>query len=69
MMFAVGVVGCARENDVLGLELEQWTQALKKRGIKLSRPKPEYMCLNGTPLGNDKMRSDQLPQATEFTYM
>ena len=27
------------------------------------------MCLNGTPLGNVKMQSDQLPQITEFKYL
>ncbi len=52
MMFADDVVLCAREKDVLELELEQWRDALEKRGMKLSRAKTEYniMCLNGTPL-------------------
>ena len=63
------VVLCAREKDVLGLELEQWREALEKRGMKVSRAKTEYMCLNGTPLGSVKMQSAQLPQVTEFKYL
>ena len=69
MMLVDDVVLCARGTDVLELELEQWTEALAKRGMKLSRAKTEYMCLNGTPLGNVKKQSDQLPQVTEFKYL
>ena len=57
MMFADDVVLCAREKDVLELELEQWREALEKRGMKVSRAKPEYMCLNGTPLGSVMMQA------------
>ena len=64
MMFADDVVLCAREKYVLELELEQWREALEKRGVKVSRAKTEYMCLNGTPLGSVKMQSSQLPQVT-----
>ena len=42
MMFADDVVLCAREKDVLELELEQWREALEKRGMKVSRAKTEY---------------------------
>ena len=69
MMFADDVVLCAREKDVLELELEQWVEALEKRGMKVFRAKTEYMCLNGTPLGNVKMQAAQLPQDTEFKYL
>ena len=51
MMFADDVVLCAREKDLLELELEPRREALEKRGIKVSRAKTEYMCLNETPLG------------------
>ena len=49
MMFADDVVLCARETDVLELELEQWREAWGKRDVKVSKAKTEYMCLNGTP--------------------
>ena len=69
MMFADDVVLCARDKDVLELELEQWREDLEKRGMKVSRAHTEYMCLNGTPLGSVNMQSAQLPQVTEFKYM
>ena len=69
MMFADNVVLCAREKDELELELEQWRESLEKRGMKASRAKTEYMCLNGTPLGSVNMQSAQLPQVTEFKYL
>ena len=37
IMFAGDVVLCAREKDVLELELEQWREALEKRGMKVPR--------------------------------
>ena len=43
--------------------------SLEKRGVKVSRAKPEYMCLNGTPLGSVKMQSAKLPQVIEFKYL
>ena len=33
-MFAVDVVLCAREKDVLGLELEQWREALNSHDLR-----------------------------------
>ena len=69
MMFADDVVLCTKEKYVQDLELEQWREALEKRGMKVSRAKTECMCLNGTPLGSVKMQSDQLPQVTEFKYL
>ena len=37
MMFPDDVVLCAREKDVLELELEQWREALEKIGMKVPR--------------------------------
>ena len=69
MLFADDVVLCAREKYVLEMELEQWREALEKRGMKVSRAKTGYMCLHGTPLGSVKMQSAQLPQIIEFKYL
>ena len=69
MMFADDVVMCSREKDVLEVELEQGREALEKRGMKLSRAKTVYMCLNGTPSASVNMQSAQLPQVTEFKYL
>ena len=40
-MFPDDVVLCTREKDVLELELEQWREALEKRGMKVSRGKTD----------------------------
>ena len=48
---------CAKEKDVLEFEVEQWREAWEKRGMKVSRAKTEYMCLNGTPLASVHMPS------------
>ena len=69
MMLADDVVLCAREKCVLERQLEQWREALEKRGMKVSRAKTEYICLNGTPVGSVKMQSAQLPQAIDFKYL
>ncbi len=42
MMFADDVLLCAREKDMAELELGQWSEALEKRGTKVSRAKTEY---------------------------
>ena len=68
-MFADDVVLCSREKDVLELELEQGRKALEKRGMKLSRAKTVYMCMNGTPSASVNMQSVKLPQVTEFKYL
>ena len=60
---------CCAQDEELELELEQWREAWEKRGMKVSRAKTEYMCLNGTPLASVDMQSAQLPQVTEFKYL
>ena len=63
MMFADDVVQCAREKDVVELELEQWREGLEKRGMKVSRARTEYIqCLNGTPLGSVHIYICNLPK-------
>ena len=49
--------------------LQQWREALEKRGMKVSVAKKEYMCLIATPTGSIKMQSAQLTQVTEFKYL
>ena len=69
MMFADDVVLCATEKDILELELEQWSEAMEKRGVEVSRAQTEYMCLNGRPLVIVHMQSAQLSQVTEFKHL
>ena len=50
------VVLCAREKDVLEVELEQWGAFLEKIGTKVYRGNTEYTCLNGKPAGSVNMQ-------------
>ena len=45
IMFADDVVLCARYKNVLELELDQWREALEKRGIKMLRANTEHTCV------------------------
>ena len=67
MMFADDVVLCVWEKYVLELELEQWREALEKRGMKVLRATTAYMCLNGTPLGSVHMQSAQYAATRQET--
>ena len=69
MMFADDVVLCAREKEDREVQLEQWREALEKRGMKMSRAKTQYTCLNGTPPASVMMQTAQLPQVTELKYL
>ena len=62
-------MGTGERRAGVGLELEQWREALEKRELKVSRAKIEYMCLNGTSLRSVHSQSAQLPQVTEFKYL
>ena len=50
--------------------LESWMYALERRGMKVSRSKTEYLCING---GNDnetvKMEDAEVPRVKEFKYL
>ena len=50
LSLADDVVLCAREKDVLELELEQWMETFEKRGMKVSWAKTNCMCLDWAPL-------------------
>ena len=50
--------------------LESWKYALERRGMKVSRSKTKYLCING---GNDdetvKMEDTKVPRIKEFKYL
>ncbi|XP_047480633.1 uncharacterized protein LOC125033295 [Penaeus chinensis] len=69
MMFADDVVLCCEEKIELEEDLERWHDRLERRGMKVSRAKTEYMCLNGVSRGNIRMQDQQLPVVSEFRYL
>ena len=50
MLFADDIVICEETREEVEWRLESWRYALKRRGMKVSRSKTKYLCING---GND----------------
>ena len=46
MMFADNIVICSKSRQQLEENLERWRFTLERRGMKVSRSKTEYMCVN-----------------------
>ena len=59
-----------RDKEEVERRLESWRYALERRGMKVSRSKIEYLCING---GNDdetvKMEDIKVPRVKEFEYL
>ena len=69
MLFADDIVICEETREDVESKLESWRYALE-RGMKVSRSKTEYLCING---GNDdetvKMEDTKVPRVKEFKYL
>ena len=70
MLFADNIVICEETREEVERILESWKYALERRGVKASRSKIEYLCING---GNDdetvKMEDTKVPRVKEFKYL
>ena len=70
MLFADDIVICEETREEVEQRLESWKYALERRGMKVSRSKTEYLCING---GNDdktvKMEDTKVPRVKEFKYL
>ena len=64
------IVICKETREEVELRLESWRYALEKRGMKVSRSKTKYLCING---GDDKetvkMEDTKVPRIKEFKYL
>ncbi|XP_063586937.1 uncharacterized protein LOC134764286 [Penaeus indicus] len=69
MMFADDMVLCCEGKTELEENLERWPDGQEKRGMKESRAKTEYMCLNGVPGGSVRIQDQRLPEVKEFKYL
>ena len=70
MLFADNIVICEETREEMERRLESWKYALERRGMKVSRSKTEYLCING---GNDdervKMEDTKVIRVKEFKYL
>ena len=70
MLFADDIVICEETKEEVEQRLESWKYALERRGMKVSRSKTEYLCINGR---NDdetvKMEDAKVPRVKEFKYL
>ena len=70
MLFADDIVTCEETREKVERRLESWKYALERRGMKVSRSKTKYLCING---GNDdetvKMEDTKVPRVKEFKYL
>ena len=70
MLFADDIVICQETKEEVEQRLECWRYALERRGMKVSRSKTEYLCINQK---NDKetvkMEDTKVPRVKEFKYL
>ena len=70
MLFADDIVICEETREEVERRLESWKYALERRGMKVSRSKTEYLCINGR---NDaktvKMEDTKVPRVKKFKYL
>ena len=70
MLFADNIVICKKTREEVERRLECWRYALERIGMKVSRSKTKYLCING---GNDyetvKMEDTKVPRVKKFKYL
>ncbi|XP_060718066.1 uncharacterized protein LOC132840435 [Tachysurus vachellii] len=70
MMFADDIVICSESREQVEENLERWRFALEKRGIKVSRSKTEYMCVNEREgSGTVRLQGEEVKKVQEFKYL
>ena len=70
MMFEDDIVLLNKEKGQAEEELEEWRNALERRGLKVSRGKTEYLCINKKRnLPPIKIGDDDLPEVEDFKYL
>ena len=70
MLFVDDIGICKETRKEVKWRLECWRYALERRGVKVSRSKNKYLCINE---GNDKetvkMEDTKVPRVKEFKYL
>ncbi|MCJ8736407.1 hypothetical protein PDJAM_G00257740 [Pangasius djambal] len=70
MMFADDIVICSESREQVEENLERWRFALERRGMKVSRSKTEYMCVNEREgSGTVRFQGEEVKKVQEFKYL
>ena len=70
MMFADDIVICGENREQVEENLERWRYALESRGMKVSRSKTEYMCVNERdPSGTVRLQGAEVKKVQDFKYL
>ena len=69
MLFADDIVLCCKTRNEVEKALEQWREALEKRGLRVSRAKTEYMHVNGEQEGTIRLAGTDVKKVQEFKYL
>ncbi|KAK3563951.1 hypothetical protein QTP86_006275 [Hemibagrus guttatus] len=70
MMFADDIVICSESREQVEENLERWRFALERRGMKVSRSKTEYMCVNEREgSGIVRLQGEEVKKVQDFKYL
>ncbi|KAK3560571.1 hypothetical protein QTP86_010900 [Hemibagrus guttatus] len=70
MIFADDIVICSESREQVEENLERWRFALERRGMKVSRSKTEYMCVNEREgSGKVRLQGEEVKKVQEFKYL
>ncbi|KAK3575126.1 hypothetical protein QTP86_020810, partial [Hemibagrus guttatus] len=70
MMFADDIVICSESREQVEENLERWRFVLERRGMKVSRSKTEYMCVNEREgSGTVRLQGEEVKKVQEFKYL
>ncbi|KAK3551371.1 hypothetical protein QTP70_016656, partial [Hemibagrus guttatus] len=70
MMFADDIVICSESREQVEENLKRWRFALERRGMKVSRSKTEYMCVNEREgSGTVRLQGEEVKKVQEFKYL
>lgn len=67
MMFADDIAICCESREDVEEELERWRYALERRGMKISRSKTEYLCVNEKDGGGTvRLQGEEVTKVKDF---
>ncbi|KAK3568353.1 hypothetical protein QTP86_004945 [Hemibagrus guttatus] len=70
MIFADDIVICSESREQVEENLERWRFVLERRGMKVSRSKTEYMCVNEREgSGTVRLQGEEVKKVQEFKYL